>query len=320
MVDEKGSLRNGVVAAVLAAILAFVFVYISLIVFERYAWGVFVVVPCVSGILTVLVFDRSPKKTWWRSIGVSLLGGLFTSLGFLVFGMDGLICVVISLPVFLPSFVVGGLIGLIISKRKGNRKKQHVTGLIILCSIPMVLGFEARYEPTFNERKVVTRVTISGPVKDVWEEVIAFSRIEEPTEFIFQIGVAYPIDARIEGQGVGAVRYCNFSTGPFVEPITHWEEGHLLAFDVEDQPIPIVEVSPYKELHPPHLDWAVVSHKGEFRLYDLGSGVTELVGTTWYHTVMKPEAYWGRMSDRIIHVIHNRVLRHIKAEVESSGA
>jgi hypothetical protein len=69
-------------------------------------------------------------------------------------------------------------------------------------------------------------------VQDVWREVIAFSPIPEPQEFMFRLGVAYPMNAKITGEGVGAIRYCNFSTGSFVEPITHWEEHKRLAFDV----------------------------------------------------------------------------------------
>jgi hypothetical protein len=35
------------------------------------------------------------------------------------------------------------------------------------------------------------------------------------------------------------VRYCVFSTGPFVEPITVWEPGRRLGFDVAQQPPPM---------------------------------------------------------------------------------
>jgi len=49
--------------------------------------------------------------------------------------------------------------------------------------------------------------------------VRADARALEP---LFRLGFASPQYARIEGTGVGAIRYCVFSTGPFVEPITAW--------------------------------------------------------------------------------------------------
>ena len=43
----------------------------------------------------------------------------------------------------------------------------------------------------------------------------------------------------IEGEGVGAVRHCVFSTGAFVEPITIWNEPRHLRFDVTAMPEPM---------------------------------------------------------------------------------
>jgi hypothetical protein len=64
-----------------------------------------------------------------------------------------------------------------------------------------------------------TAITINAPPEQVWKHVLSFSDLPEPTEWYFRTGLAYPIRARIEGTGPGAIRYCEFSTGPFVEPI-----------------------------------------------------------------------------------------------------
>jgi hypothetical protein len=173
-------------------------------------------------------------------------------------------------------------------------------------------------DKTIRLREVVSRVVIAGDISDVWNEVIEFSAIPEPEELMFKMGIAYPTHAEIDGHGVGAIRYCHFSTGAFVEPITVWDVNERLAFDVLEQPIPMTELSPYTDLHPPHLDWSVISHKGEFLLKKSEDGKVELIGTTWYHTVMEPEWYWGMIGDEMIHMIHNRVLNHIKLQVEAN--
>ncbi|MFG0250855.1 MAG: hypothetical protein ACF8OB_18360, partial [Phycisphaeraceae bacterium JB051] len=113
-------------------------------------------------------------------------------------------------------------------------------------------------------------------------------------------------------------RYCNFSTGSFVEPITVWRENDLLAFDVSEQPIPMTEMTPYTGIHPPHLDWAFISHQGQFKLNQLEGGKVQLVGTTWFHTEIGPEFYWGSICQELIHIIHLRVLNHIKTSVENN--
>lgn len=80
----------------------------------------------------------------------------------------------------------------------------------------------------------------------------------------------------------------------------------------------MTEMSPFTELHPPHLDWAFRSERGEFRLRELENGQIELAGTTWFHTVMEPNAYWGAICDYLVGKIHRRVLDHIKTTVEFS--
>ena len=118
------------------------------------------------------------------------------------------------------------------------------------------------------------------------------------------------------GSGPGAVRHCVFSTGPFVEPIEIWDEPHLLRFSVTKNPPPMEEWTPYKAIHPPHLDGFLASERGQFQLIPLPDGGTRLEGTTWYRHNMWPVMYWQTWSDLIIHRIHLRVLQHIKERAE----
>ena len=93
---------------------------------------------------------------------------------------------------------------------------------------------------------------------------------------------------------------------------------HHLAFDVTAQPPTMYEWSPYQNIHPPHLDGALRSHRGEFRLIALSGQRTRLEGRTWYEFEVYPQAYWTLWSDTLIHRIHERVLRHIKQLSEES--
>ena len=76
------------------------------------------------------------------------------------------------------------------------------------------------------------------------------------------------------------------------------------------------ELSLDRDLSPPHLHGYLRSKRGEFRFVDLGNGRTRLEGSTWYELDMAPEADWQIFSDGLIHRIHQRVLNHIKQEVE----
>ena len=120
-----------------------------------------------------------------------------------------------------------------------------------------------------------------------------------------------PLRAHIEGTGVGAVRHCVFSTGTFVEPITVWEPGRRLAFDVAEQPAPLTEWSPWDDLAPPHLNGFFRTRRGEFLLIPLPDGRTRLEGRTWYEVDIAPAGYWMAFADAFTSRIHGRVLMHI---------
>lgn len=286
--------------------------------FAVYGLSIFLATPFACGAVCVLIYNRKGNKERCESLSVAFLGGCIALLGFLLIGLEGLICLGMAAPVVLPLFLVGGLFGFTVSTRIRRKAVSDITSLLLISFIPFLMGFESRQQNNSSPaRSVQTRVVIEATPEQVWKEVLAFSPIPAPKELLFRAGIAYPTDARIEGEGVGAIRYCNFSTGSFVEPITHWEENRRLAFDVIEQPQPMIEISPYTRIHPPHLDWAIQSERGEFLIRDLGDGKVELIGTTWYRIAMQPEPYWGWLTDKLIHKIHLRVLNHIKHTVES---
>ena len=180
---------------------------------------------------------------------------------------------------------------------------------------PGLVAFDQNTSPPPPLRTVTTSVVIHAPIERVWHTVIAFPEISEPLNGIFRLGIAYPIKARIEGSGIGAIRYCEFSTGSFVEPITAWQAPTLLGFDVSSSPPPMKELSLYEKIEAPHLHGYMSSHRGQFRLIPQGDQVV-LEGSTWFTHSLSPQWYWGPISDYMIHCIHERVLNHIKRTAE----
>ncbi len=186
----------------------------------------------------------------------------------------------------------------------------------VLAFLPLTILASAQTTQAGPElTSVTTSIVVEAPPETVWRNIVAFNELDAPDELMFRAGVAYPVRAEIKGEGVGAVRHCVFSTGPFVEPVTVWDEPRLLAFSVTKNPPTMDEMSPY-EIHPKHLDGHFVSERGQFLLVDLGGGRTRIQGTTWYRQSFGPSAYWQLWSDHIIHTIHTRVLRHIKQNSE----
>lgn len=315
---DKEKFLSASVAVVFTAGVALSFSYLSANVMETYGLGIYLLVPFIGGTISAIVFNRKGRKRLGESASVAVVAGCVSLFAFLIVGFEGVLCLVMAAPVVIPLFVLGGLLGYAIGRAIGQRFASDITTLILVLLIPGFMGFESQLEKDIRIRSESTSIIIEGDPSEVWHEVVEFSPIPEPEDWMFRIGIAYPTHAEIEGTGVGAIRYCYFSTGAFVEPITHWEENRRLAFDVSEQPTPMTEISPYTRIHPPHLDWAVRSQRGEFLINDLGDGRVELVGTTWYITTMEPEPYWSWIAGKLVHKVHHRVLEHIKSSVESS--
>ncbi|PYV04269.1 MAG: hypothetical protein DMG26_07885 [Acidobacteria bacterium] len=190
----------------------------------------------------------------------------------------------------------------------GRQTARNVTMLLLLS--PATLAWDVKAPPPVFE--VRTAITVAATPEQVWKHVVTFSELPEPREWYYRAGLAYPMRARIEGLGPGAIRYCEFSTGPFVEPIEVWDEPRLLQFRVTENPAPMHERSPYGHIQPKHLHGYLVSERGQFRLTKLANGHTLLEGATWYQHGLWPAEYWKWWSDAIIHRIHLRVLNHVR--------
>src|SRR6202030_2523186 len=164
--------------------------------------------------------------------------------------------------------------------------------MIVLLFTPAFQGVESWAKPQAETFTVRTAIEANAPPEKVWNQVVAFAEIPPPTELLFRAGIAYPIRAEISGHGVGAVRHCIFSTGPFAEPIEVWDEPRLLKFGVTANPAPLNELSPYGNIQPAHLHGYFVSKQGQFLLTALPGGRTQLEGTTWYQQTMWPAGVW----------------------------
>lgn len=309
MTSHKRLITGSIVGLTLAA-LALAMVHTG-----TYGLTLFIVLPVALGALAAWVVKA---KTAANAVYAGMFANLIASLAFLAFGLEGAVCIVMALPLALPLGALGGWLAY--SSIQKRHKRIFAGGTAMLALLPFslgTLGFDVTAKPDVFE--VRSSIEIAAPPERVWKNVVTFSELPPPTEWYFKIGIAYPIRARIVGTGPGAVRYCEFSTGPFVEPIQVWDEPHLLRFSVIQNPAPLNEWSPYSKIMPRHLHGYLISKQGQFLLTALPNGHTLLEGTTWYQHGLWPEAYWTIWSQAIIHRIHMRVLNHIKNLSEAEG-
>lgn len=294
--------------------LALAITLFSTLVLQEYGLMLFFITPVTVGLFSGWLYNRHGDRGGWGTAVVSLLAVTLAGLAMLLLAIEGAICVLMTIPVAAPMAVIGGVFGRALARFRGN---GFSSALVVLAALPLLTAVEAALPQPLPLREVRTSVVIDAPPAAIWPNVVGFSELNLPPTWLYAAGVATPMRARIIGEGVGAVRHCEFTTGAFVEPITVWEPPSRLGFDVASQPPPMHEWSPYRHVHPPHLDGYLQSRRGEFRLIDLGDGRTRLEGSTWYTLDLAPSAYWAIWSDALIHGIHERVLEHVKTLSEA---
>jgi uncharacterized membrane protein YhaH (DUF805 family) len=316
---ERGDFSLGgqfaafVLSAVAGAAAGVAMTGLSVYLFASYGAALFLGVPFCMGLVTAFLYNHGYDRTELGTLAAVQLSVLLAGAGLLLFAWEGIVCIAMAYPLAATIAVLGGVVGITMA-RGGGARAAHAA--LILLSLPALMGAESLQHAT-PLREVISTIEIDAPPAAVWPNVIGFSTLPPPSALVFRLGIAYPMRAHIEGTGVGAVRHCEFSTGPFVEPITRWEPPSRLSFDVASQPKPMHEWSPYQHVNAPHLVDNMRSKRGEFRLVALPNGRTRLEGSTWYEIEMFPQLYWSQWSDLLVHRIHQRVLDHIKKETES---
>jgi uncharacterized membrane protein YhaH (DUF805 family) len=308
---------SAALSIVVATVLGLGFVVMGTLVIGAYGWGLFVALPFCLGMFSVLLYSYHEPREWFDCMGLALVPVGLVGVTLVLIAVEGIICVLMAAPFALALAALGGALGYAIQARHWRPKQTPAMFSILILLVPASFGAEraAALRPPVYE--VRTAIEVNAPTKKVWNEVVAFAEIPPPKELLFRSGVAYPIRSEITGHGVGAVRHCIFSTGPFVEPIEVWDEPHLLKFGVTASPAPLNELTPYGHIDAPHLHGYFVSEEGQFLLTALPGGRLRLEGATWYHNAMWPATYWHWWSDYIIRKIHSRVLEHIRAQAES---
>ena len=314
--ETEHRFRSALFGVGVSILVGIVMLAISVYGLGDYGIGLFMGTPIMVGAVSAYLYNRPVPRGLAGSLFVAMLAISVCGLALLVIAVEGVLCLAMVFPIAAFMGMLGGLVGYAIAQIGPRRPATFGLPMIAL---PILMGAESLYRevPLYEVRSVVE---IDARPEEVWPHVVGFSELPDPPNWFFRLGIAYPMRATIKGTGVGAVRHCEFSTGPFVEPITVWDEPRRLAFDVASQPPPMNELSPYRHVHPPHLDGYLRCKRGEFRLVELPGGRTRLEGSTWYEYEIYPQDYWTLWSDLLIHRIHRRVLDHIKRLSEDSAA
>lgn len=194
-------------------------------------------IPMALGFITVWFGEYRQPFSWGERVWVPWVPGLVFMVCVLILAWEGFICVVIWLPILLVNASLGGLLaGLLRLLFPSDRNKNYCVAVVAL--LPFAAApIESLRSAAAEIRTVHNTIEIEAAPAVVWREIRSVPRIaeaEHSTSFSHLIGFPRPVEALLEGEGIGAVRYARFEGNVlFVERITEWDEPRRLSFDIQ---------------------------------------------------------------------------------------
>jgi hypothetical protein len=312
----RDPLGSAVASCLITALLGMALSQFGTVYLGTYGWVLFTLIPIVMGFLSALIYGAAEPRGATSCVSVALASVVLGGLAILGFAIEGAVCVLMAAPLALPLAALGGWLGYLAQRRTDlTAQTPQIAGALLLF-LPFMMYGEQRSRTEARQIAVSTSIVIHASADRVWTSVIHLASVPKPDSAIFY-SVAYPIKTTLQGTGAGAQRQCVFSTGSIVEPIEIWSPGRELRFAVISQPPLMRELTPYSDVHPPHLKLEYLrSKEGQFTLSRQPDGTTLLTGTSYYESRLWPGRYWQIWTDAIAHQVQRVVLQEIKRRAE----
>lgn len=286
-------------------------VAVSALTMGAYGWGLFVATPFFVGLITGFLVNRGHVRSTTETFGAVAMAGVLGTLALLMLALEGLMCVILILPLAIGLASIGGFIGRAAAKRLIDPRQPFYS----VALLPLIFLLDAAMPP---ELPIATRtaITVDAPPDAVWASLIADRPVREKPGLVGFAGLAYPVAARIAGTGIGAHRHGEFSTGIADERVTVWQPRRALAFQVVRQPPAMEEMSPYRKLQTPHLVGYFDTGETRFDLTPLPGGRTRLTVSAGHVLRIDPVLYWAPIARWAIGQNVSRVLADVRRDAE----
>ena len=198
------SYKRAILAILIPLPVAAAVVYFGTHILRDYGWSLFVGLPFVLPMLSVVIYGFGREVTRWDCFWIAVLWMLSAIVLTVATAFEGLICIIMMLPLAAPIVILGALVGYFILEL-GPEPPRDLGKLVIVlfALLPTMVGAEHVTKPEPLLFTCETSVVVDAPPENVWRHVVSFSDLDPPNDWLFRSGVAYPIRARIRGDRRG---------------------------------------------------------------------------------------------------------------------
>ncbi|MEO8674441.1 MAG: SRPBCC family protein [Casimicrobiaceae bacterium] len=176
------------------------------------------------GAITVYVAEIEQRRTWTYYASAPAIANVLFVAGTMVILIEGLICAIVILPLFILLGAVGGLIMGAICRV--TRWPRHAAYAFV--ALPLLLGIFPEGDPGHPRIGTIERsVTVDAPPEAIWREIsnVRDIRPEEVNRaWIYRIGVPLPIEGVTQQTPTERVRRITMGKSVhFDQVVADWE-------------------------------------------------------------------------------------------------
>jgi len=259
----------------------------------------FIVVPLCIG------YSLGIKLDWGISLVIAVMMGL-TLFFFLLLtaGFEGLVCVIMLLPIFIPVVLIGILIGYNLRKRSLKADKKNIVKISLYPLIVLLFsgGIEHFFSKKYETAKVESTIYLPYDAATVYDFIKSVDTLEGEKSLLMNLGLSVPKKCVLEKEEVGAKRTCYFEDGTIEEKVTDIKRGEFIKMKVTDYKLP-------------GFKW--LKFDDAIYLFDQKGDSTKLTRITTYQSQLKPRIYWEFWEKQAIEAQHEYVLNDLKRRLEA---
>ncbi len=280
--------------------------------------GFLIGVPIALGAISAH-FTPADASVMNRYVVRPLLMSFAFVLAALLFKVEGVICLIIVLPLFISLGIIGVALHDLLSRRNPNRDRMPVlTGLVIF---PLFIGVSETYFALPESiQRVENSVTIAASPAVVWEQIVRVPpiRAEELTDSpVDWLGFPRPVEATVTKEGLGGVRHASFEGGVlFVETVDRWEAQRCLSFSIKAQTetIPPTTFDEHIVVGGKYFDVL----RGTYELQPTADGQTSLLLWSDHRLNTRLNPYAGIWTRYVMSEIQRRILTVVSHRAEAA--
>ncbi len=260
-----------------------------------YGYTFFILFPLFLGFSIGTLFSKGLQILYLTA------GIVIGSSALLVFGIEGFVCVLMLLPIFI--FTVW--LGYFISKKIGikvNKDPERLAISILPLVILLVAGkIEKVIDLEPEKVEIETRQVLDYDPEILFQKVKSMEKLDAKKSILMKLGLPTPIRCELESDTIGSLRHCIFKNGEIVTQITKYESGVILEMEVVDYTL-------------------TGRHWFEFidasYAFESNGENTRITRTSSYKSILRPRWYWEPLERYGIDKEHEFVLNSLKKNIE----